>query len=274
MSIKANYETSEEIPEQYAELFTERNGAYELNIEGVKTSADVERLQTALSNERNSHKDTKIRYNWVGDLDASQVQSLRDAQEDLQHQLETKPAAMSDEQVEERAERLASRQTRALDRQIAELTGERDAYSNAISLHEAAANQRSIRDAVDDALAGSNAISVVDGAREDIIPFAERVMTVQDGKILSKEGIGFEPGLPFAEVLAELKATGKRGHWFQGNTGAGANGSAGPNMSLGSNPFAKDSMNITEIGKVVQADPARAKALAKAAGVDPSDFGL
>jgi multidrug efflux pump subunit AcrA (membrane-fusion protein) len=274
MSIKAIYSTIEEVPEQYVDLFTERNGQYELNIEGVKTSADVERLQTAISNERASHKDTKSRYSWVGELTSSEVQSLRDAQEDLQHQLETRPAAMTDEQVEERAEKLAGRQTRQLERSLVELQTERDSYATAISLHEAAANQRKIRDAVDDALSGSNALSVVEGAREDIIPFAERVMTVQDGRIVSKEGVGFEPGLPFGEVLADLKATGKRGHWFPGNTGAGANGSAGAGANLGTNPFASDNMNLTEIGKVVNADPAKAKALAKAAGVDPAKFGL
>ena len=271
--LKAIYNSAEEIPAEHAELYTERNGAYELQVEGMKTQGDIDRLQTALANERAAHKDTRNRYNWVGDLTHDEVQNLRDAQEDLQHQLENRPAGLSDEQVEERAERLAARQMRGVERELAEIKAERDSFANAISLHEAAAAQRSIRDSVDSALSGKNSIAIVDSAREDIIPFAERIMTLNEhGEAVTKDGVGFEPGLPFGEVLADLKATGRRAHWFPGNTVAGASGSEGPAANLGSNPFA--SGNLTEIGQAVKADPAKAKLLAKAAGVDPAKYGL
>ena len=273
--LKAIYTNIEDIPAEYQSLYTERNGAYELQVEGMKTTGDVERLQTALSNERNAHKDTRGKYNWVGDLNSDEVQNLRDAQEDLQHQLENRPAGASDEQVQERAEQLAARQMRGVERQLAELQASQASYQNAISLHEAAAAQRSIRDSVDSALTGENSIAIIDSAREDIVPFAERIMELNErGEAVTKDGVGFEPGLPFGEVLADLKASGRRSHWFQGNTGAGASGSAGAGKAnLGSNPFA-GTPNLTEIGKAVTADPAKARLLAKAAGVDPARYGL
>ena len=272
--LKAIYNSSEEIPAEFAGLYEERNGAFELQVEGMKTAGDIERLQTALSNERSAHKDTRGKYGWVGDLTNDEVQNLRDAQEDLSHQLENRPAGLSDEQVEERAERLAARQMRGVERQLAELQTEKSSYLNAISLHEAAAAQRSIRDSVDSALSGDNSIAIVNSAKEDIIPFAERIMTLNErGESVTRDGVGFEPGLSFGEVLADLKATGRRSHWFPGNTGAGASGSASAGTNLGSNPFA-GTPNLTEIGKAVKADPAKAKLLAKAAGVNPARFGL
>jgi hypothetical protein len=41
-----------------------------------------------------------------------------------------------------------------------------------------------------------------------------------------------------------------------------------------SNPWSKDSFNLTEQGKLVRSDPNKAKALIRAAGKDPAHFGL
>ena len=275
--LKATYLNAEEIPAEYASLYTERNGQYELTgVEGIKTAGDIDRLSTALSNERAAHKNTKATYGWVGDLSQDDVQGMRDAQEDLQHQLSVRPQGLSDEQVEERANTMALRQTRAMERELSTLRSERDAHVNAIRLHEGAQAQRSIRDAVDSSLAGKNSIQVVDSAKEDIVPFAERIMTIDEsGQAVTRDGVGFEPGLPFSEVLAELQSSGRRSHWFPGNTGAGAAGSAaGSTAATGSNPFADANFNLTEVGKIVAEDPARAKVLAKAAGKNPANFGL
>jgi hypothetical protein len=275
--LKAIYDTAEEIPAEYSGLYTERNGQFELTgVEGIKTSGDVDRLQTALANERAAHKNTKSQYTWVGDLTADGVQQLRDAQEDLTHQLSVQPQGLTDAQVEERANTMASRQTRAMERELTSIRAERDAHAQAITLHEGAAAQRNIRDAVDNALSGKGALPIVESAREDIVPFAERIMTVDAaGNVVTKDGVGFEPGLPFGEVMAELQAGGRRSHWFPANQGAGAAGSAPGNApAIGSNPFHADSFNLTEIGKVVTSDPTRARTMAKAAGEDPAKFGL
>ena len=276
--LKAQYTEAEEIPEAHRDLFTERNGVFEIEVDGMKTVGDTDRLQSALSNERTAHKDTRGRYGWVGELTNDDVQKLRDAQEDLQHQLELKPEGLTDEQVEERAERLAARKTRALEKSIEEISLERDSYSSAIRLHEAAQSQRLIRDSVDDALTGPESFAVVDSAREDIVPFAERIMTVVDGKVVSREDVGVEPGISFAEVLSDLKASGRRSHWFPGNTGAGANGSPAGGSEQGTNPFAgvpgDGNFNLTAASKIASADPAKAKMLVKAAGKNPATFGL
>ena len=177
---------------------------------------------------------------------------------------------MDEDAIEARAEKLAGRATRKLEDQLAAVTGERDAHLNAIGLHEAAQGQRLIKDSVEKAI-GENGIKLADGAILDVVPFAERIMQVQDGRVVSREGVdGIESGLGFGDVLADIQASGRRAHWFPASAGAGAQGGSG--NDLGTNPFA--SGNLTEIGQAVQADPVKARTLAKAAGVDPAKYGL
>ena len=256
-----------------AEFYVEKDGKYELQVEGMKTEGDIERLQRALANEREAHKSTKEGFSWVGELSAAEVQELRDAREDLTYQLENAPK-QDEAMIEERAERLAARQTRGLERQLAEIQAERDAHLNAISLHEAAQGQRLIKDSVEAALSGSDALKLAEGAIADVVPFAERVMEVRDGRVVAREGIeGVDPGASFTDVLADIQASGRRKHWFPASTGAGAQGGDAAG-NLAGNPFAGENRNMTEIGRLIKADPNKARALAKAAGDNPARYGL
>jgi DNA-binding transcriptional MerR regulator len=252
------------------------DGKFQLQLDGgpQDLSGDVQRLKGALEKERDAHKQTKSKYAGLDGVTLEEIQELRDKAEDLEYQLE-KAGKPNDEAIEERAEKLAARQTRKLEEQIAALQGEKDSYLNAIALHEAAANQRKIKDAVEAALTGDDALSIVDSAREDIIPFAERIMTINDdGEVVSKDGVGFEPGLSFSEVLGDIQASNRRGHWFKQNKSAGANGGDG-NQAGGPNPFkAGPTFNLTKASQLVKEDPKRARALIMAAGESPTKFGL
>lgn len=269
MSLKAIYDNQEDIPAEYIALFAEKNGKYEIQVEGVKTSGDVERLQTSLQRERDEHKETKAKlraYDWVGDLDEDGVTALRDKIEDLEASA-GEGGGPSEEEIEAMVEKRVERALRKPNKTIEELSQINQQHLNAIQLHEAAANQRKIRDHVENVLGGKDAPQIVKGAREDIIPFAERIMTVNErGEVVTKDGVGFEPGVNFGEVLGDLKAEGKRSHWFPASQGAGAAGSDGSSVPGGTNPFAKDTFSMTEIGKLVSADKTRALAFAKAAG--------
>ena len=234
----------------------------------------VSRLKNSLQAERNAHKETKQRFGWVGELTPDEVQELRDAREDLQYQLENTKAP-STEELEERAEKLAARKARQLEQQLNGTMEELASYKQAITLHEAAANQRRIRDAVEEALSGEKAVPIHSSAREDILPYAERIMEItEDGEVRSKDGVGVDPGLTFAEVLSDLQTSGRRSHWFKGNQGAGMKGGDGSSVHSGPNPFAKDSFNLTEVGRLVKSDPRRALQLCKAAGENPKKFGI
>jgi hypothetical protein len=271
--IKRRITSLEEAPEGLASYYVESGDGFALEIDGPGPE-DVEKLKAALANERESHKATKSRFSGV-DLTADEIQQLRDEADDLRFQLENAPKARDPQEMEDRAELLAARKTRELDRELQALREQNSSFNEAIKLHEAAANQRMLRDAAMDAVSGDKGIKLVDSAREDLIPFVERSFEMNDlGEIVSKEGIGLEPGLTIREALNEMQASGRRSHWFAQSTGAGASGSKGGAAAGGPNPFAKDSFNMTEIGRLIKSDPARAKALAKAAGESPAKFGL
>jgi hypothetical protein len=273
MAIQRRIASLEDAPEGLAAYYVQDGDGFSLDVDGPGQD-DVDKLKSALANERDAHKTTKSRFSGV-DISAEDLQTLRDRADDLAFQLENAPKARDPQELEDRAELLAARKTRELDRELQTLREQNSSYVDAIKLHEAAANQRMLRDAAMDAISGEKGIKLVDSAREDLIPFVERSFHLNDlGEIVSKEGVGLEPGLTIREALTEMQASGRRSHWFAQSTGANASGSKGGSSAGGPNPFAKDTFNMTEIGKLIRSDPARAKALAKAAGESPAKFGL
>jgi hypothetical protein len=256
-----------------ASYYVEADGGYELQVDGPG-SEDVQKLKQALAAERGAHKETKSKFTGI-DMSASEIQELRDRADDLTFQLEAAPKAADPQEMEDRAELLAARKTRELDRELQTLREQNSTYSTAIQMHEGAATQRTMRDAALDAISGDKGVQLVDSAREDLLPFVERSFEMNDlGEIVSKDGVGLEPGLTIRESLTEMQASGRRSHWFKQSAGAGAAGSKSGTPAGGPNPFQKETFNMTEIGALVVSDPARAKALAKAAGENPAKFGL
>lgn len=253
------------------------DGRFHLQVTGgpKDQSEDVVKLKRSLDAAREDVKAAKNKFAWAGDLTPEEVQELRDAKEDLETQLGDKKGA-SQEEIEERAERLAARKTRKLEQDLANARNAIANHENAIGLHEAAGNQRRIRDAVDSALTGKDAVQVYDSAREDIYPYAERIMTVlEDGSVVSRDGVGVDPEVSIKEILTDLQTAGKKDHWFKRNESGDLNGNRNPNTVTGDNPF-KDgpTFSVTKIGQLKKADPKRATALCKAAGKDPKKFGL
>ena len=264
------------VDESLHEFYKETDdGSFTLQVSGAPTdqSGDVVRLKGSLEKERLAHKDTKAKLTGLGGITSDEVQELRDKAEDLEYQL-GKAGEGNDEAIEERALKLAERQTRKLEQKIGDLQEANTAHLTAISLHEAAGNQRKIKDAVEEALTNENVPPIVDSAREDILPFAERIMTLNDeGEVVSRDGVGFEPGLSFGEVLGDIRDSGRRGHWFKGNKSGGAQSGSGSDLG-GDNPWKAETRNMTKAQKLVVEDPKRARSMIIAAGENPSKYGL
>ena len=75
-TLTASYDKQEDIPEtaDFRALFTEKNGQWELTgITGIKTQADVDRVQVSLTKERDDHKTTKTSLAVWSDLDHEDV---------------------------------------------------------------------------------------------------------------------------------------------------------------------------------------------------------
>jgi hypothetical protein len=132
---------------------------------------------------------------------------------------------------------------------------ERDELRNNLDSLVSRDRQRTIQDHIRKAALANN---VRDTAIEDAILLGEMAFTVDEsGAPITKEG-----ALSPSDWLAKVLPT--RPHWCQESKGVGARG--GSSSSFTSNPFSADGWNMTEQGKMVVADRAKAEQMAKAAG--------
>ena len=119
-----------------------------------------------------------------------------------------------------------------------------------------------IHDAVRKAAVGAK---ILPEALEDALDRAERVFEVDDhGNVVTKEVLGTTPGLQASVWFTDMQKS--RPHWWGNSAGGGAGGNRGGNDMGGKNPWSAEHWNMTEQGKLVQSDRAKAEQLAKAAG--------
>lgn len=260
MVLKAIYEKQEDIPSQYSELYSERGGKWELTgVEGVKTPADVDRLQTALTNERNEHRATRDKLNpWSSfGKKPEEVQAQLDRVTELELLAKDKDPKAVDELVEARVKsRIAP-----LERQVTELKTGIEERDTKIKTYESKEKNRTIHDAVRQA---ATKVGLLPTAIEDALMYGERVLDVDaDGRIVTKDGVGVTPGLSPDIWLGDMKTS--RSHWWGETAGGGGKGGGGGGR-FGNNPWSAEHWNLTEQGNVLKTDRARAEQMAKAAG--------
>lgn len=260
MPIKAVYDSEADIPAAHRELFSEKNGKWELTgVEGVKTQADVERLQTALNNERTEHKSTREKLNpWnTFGMKPEEIQAKLDRVEELELLTKDKDPAKIDELVEVR---IKSR--------IAPIERERDQLKTQLSEKDGLINQfqterkqRTIHDAVRNA---GKKVGLLPSAIEDALLYGERVLDVtEDGKVVTRDGVGVTPGLDPDVWLGDLKQN--RPHWWGETAGGGGRGGGG-GTRYPNNPWSAEHWNLTEQGKAIRQDRAKAEQMAKSVG--------
>jgi hypothetical protein len=259
MALKTIYDNQDDIPEQYRDLFTERNGKWELTgIEGIKTPADVERVQTALNKERDEHKKTKDKLALFNDLDPEEVHAQLDRLPELE-------AAAGDKLDEAKIEEIVEGRIRT---KLAPVERERDRAikerDEAKAEADTARNEIRSRDIKSKVMDAAVKGKVVDTALDDVIMLAERVFEVnEDGTVTAKDGMGVTPGVDPAAWLQEMQE--RRPHWWPASEGGGAGGGGGGGSST-KNPWKKDQWNMTEQGRLFRENPENAERLAKLAG--------
>ena len=260
MKLKAIIASLSEIDNPaFHELYTERNGQYELTgVDGMKTQADIDRVQVALVKERNDHKLVKDKLSLLGSRSVEEVVALLDKIPELEIAAAGKiDEPKLNEMVEGRIKvRIAplEREKQSLVDKVNELTGQ-------IGTFQQRETQRSIGDEVRKA---ASKLKVVDTAVEDISLLAERVFTIDEaGRVTAKEGVGCTPGVSPEVWLNEMQT--KRPHWWGTTSGGGAPGSRG-GKGAGPNPFSKDGWNMTEQGRLYMENPILAEQMAKSAG--------
>ncbi len=260
--ILAVYDKVEDVPEAYKDLYTPVGEKVMLTgIKGVKTEADVARVQRALDQERTAHNDIRDKLKPWGELDPTDTLAKLDRYPELE-------AAAAGKIDEEKMEELVSARSKSvtapLERENAKLKEDMAKRDETISGFEASARQRTIHDEVRQAAEKGK---IVAHAIEDVLMLSDRMFEADaEGRIVTKEGVGVTPGISPEVWLQEMQE--KRPHWWPPNQGGGAGGDGGGGPGFSNNPWTADHWNLTQQGQVIKGKGREiADQMAKAAGV-------
>ena len=260
MALKAIHDKQDEIEEVYRSLYSERDGKWELTgISGIKTQADVDRVQEGARKEREDHKETKAKLAAFDGLEAEDVHTKLDRIGEL----EAAAADKIDEgKLEEMAEARAKTRLAPVERENARLKKENEELATANSDLEGKGNTRLIHDDL-----RKHAKGIIPEAMEDVLMNGDRVFEVTaEGQILTKDGMGVTPGVTADIYFQEMQP--KRPHWWPASEGGGSKGS-GNQGGMPDNPWSKQHWNVTRQGQVyTEQGSEKAAQLAKLAGVE------
>jgi hypothetical protein len=262
MKLKAIYKTQDEIPEQYRDLYTERNDQWELTgVEGIKTQADVERVQQGAAQERTDHAETKAKLkvytDAFGDRDVKEI----NADLDRIPELEAKATGEIDqEKIDTLVDARVKRETAPLQRQIDDLTKTNGELTTENEGFKAANTKRSIHDVL--RKAGTDA-KMQPQAMDDLLMYSGEFELDADGVPVTKADSILGAGMMADAFVTGMKE--KRPHWWGPSEGGGAGGNLG-GANTGDNPFSHKNWNLTKQGELINKDRAKAEQLAKQAG--------
>lgn len=250
VSLQAIYDAIDDIPEGFRELYTEKNGKFELTgITGVKTQADIDRLQTALTKERNDHKATKDLLKAWNDTGwkISEVQEKLDKYPELEAAAANAGVA-NEEKIGQLVEARIKSRLAPVERERDQLKTDLATRDQTIVGYQQKDRQRAIHDSVRKAATDAK---VLPSAVDDALMLAERVFDVaEDGRVTVKDQVGFTPGIEPDVWLTEMQ--GKRPHWWPESSGGGSRGSKGNGTGMAKNPWSKEHWNLTEQGNYIR----------------------
>lgn len=251
----------ESVPEPFQALYEQRDGKYEMTrVSGIKTEADVTRLQEALRKERDDRKAATSRLASFGDADPERYRSMEEEISDLKGRLEE--AGVSHQELESK---IKDRLEAKYQSKIAELQGH---MANGMRfVHETAAKDR--RRTIIDAVRGlpGDDMKFNEGALRDVERFARDECTVDDdGRVVMKGSDDFEEGLPLKDAVAQMRDNGLSPHWFVQSRGGGARGGSnkGAGEWAGKNPF-ESGGSLEDRTRLISENPSLALRKAKEA---------
>ncbi len=278
--LKTIYDNEEDIPEGYKDLYTEKNGKWELTgITGVKTEADVARVQTALTKERNDHKATKASLAQFEGIDPEAVSAMTLSLEEAQAQLAAlnKDGNVDPEKIEPIVAARLKQATAPLERDKANLERQLEAQRKAVTEKEgviATLNSSITSDRIERQVRDAAATSkLLPSAVTDAVMHARSIFEqTEDGRTVTKDVAGVTPGLNPVEWLKDMQE--KAPHWWPASVGGGAQGGGGGGRPYAgvNNPWSKEGWNLTKQGQVYKAlGEAKAAEIAAQAGCKIGD---
>lgn len=186
---------------------------------------------------------------------AKLLKEKRDAQAKAR-ELEAKEAERAAEIAEKEEE--AARKKGDFEKVETRLTKERDDARGEVQTWKAKYESKVIGDEIRD---GLEAVNAKPELRKMLTTYLESTLDIE----LDDDGKASIAGQPVAEYLkAWAKTDEGKNYIASGSTGGGASG--GGNGGGDANPWAKETWNMTEQGRLYRANPERARAMARAHG--------
>lgn len=256
--IELSYDSADDIPAGMESLYTEKDGKQVLTgVKGMKTQADIDRLQTALTKERNDHKTVRTQLSSLSSYGT--IEEIT-ANLDRIPELEAKQGKGDPADIE----KIVTARLAPVQRKLDEALNTISEKDKEIGTYKGEKTKATIADTVRKA---AKSLKIRESAIEDAIMFGERVLTIDEsGNVVTKENSGVTPFATAEDMLRDILPT--RQHWLEDSFGGGSQGGKGSQFS-GTDPYSHDGWSITEQMKLMKSDPAKAKKLAERNGVDP-----
>lgn len=264
--LKAILSKLDEVEEAFRGLYVQKGEKFEIQVDGLKTQGDVDRVSASLLKEREEHRLTKVTSKEATDKlalfgEVTPEQVIANAE-----RLETLVAAGSPELtknfekiVSDRVDAtLATRvkaETAKFTKQVTDLTTALGVAESKNGEFSTQITQRTIDDAVRGAATGAK---LINEAVPDAMIIARGAFKIVDGKVQTEDG---QTPDQWIEARKELSK-----HWWPVARGAGALGSDGQPIELKDNPFTSANWNVTAQSRLFTANAAKASQMAEQAG--------
>lgn len=256
MALKYKFKTKEEIPGEHQPFYAERDGAWILDVDGAVDKSKLDEFRTTNVALMKQLDDLKKQFEGI---DPEQVRKLAEDK----RKLEEEQAVKNGEVEKLIASRLQSAKA-DFEKRFGAVTSERDALTARLS--ELQIDQGVI------AAATRGGLQLRQSAIPDLTSRARSMFRLENGEARAfdqdgKVRVGSNGAAPMTldEWVQTLVADAP--HLFEGNSGGGASGNGSGGVGNIENPWKRETRNITKQGEIFRKDPAKARALAAAAGV-------
>lgn len=262
--LESSYDSEDDIPEKYRDLFTKRGEKFELTkVRGIKTAADFDRMENGIKMERSDHKKAKT--------ELAEWQKLGKSPEDVHTELDRIPeleakveGGADDEAIEKRIQARVDAAVNPLQRKLEKAETERDEARNDNETLRGEARDGRVRSSL---RAAAVAAKMEGDAVDDQVTLHLRTFEeTDDGQIVTRDGVGVTPGMEPKAFFEDMRESGNKPYLWGQTSGSGARGDRGQPGDAGNNPWSAQHWNITEQGRIISSNTEKAKRLATRAG--------
>lgn len=272
MELELTYDSQDAIPAGFEELYTERDGTWHLTaIKGIKSQADIDKINGGLRKERQAHKETKDKLktweDWANGRSTEDLQTELDEKDELQARIDAGEGgeAPDESAIQKLVDARVRREVTPIQRERDRLAAENEELNTRVGDLSGTITRGKVESAIRDA---ATAAKLLPTAIDDALTAGGNIFELtEEGEILTRDNVGVTPGVAPDVWLTEMQE--RRPHWWPNSQGGGAGGSNDNSPNLSGNPWSAKGWNKTEQGRIVREQGIdKAKQLAKAAGVE------